>query len=59
MWWRSIFFRMRFFLVILALVVASALAYDPVFVDELEDLVQSKQDEWELDQLDDDDYMKR
>ncbi|KAL6722839.1 hypothetical protein Aduo_017923 [Ancylostoma duodenale] len=50
---------MRFFVVILAVAVASSLAYDPVFVDELEDLVQNKQDERELEQLDDDDNMIR
>ncbi|EYC34070.1 hypothetical protein Y032_0001g226 [Ancylostoma ceylanicum] len=50
---------MRFFVLILAFAIASSLAYDPVFVDELEDLVRNKQDEWELDQLDDDDSMIR
>ncbi|RCN32873.1 hypothetical protein ANCCAN_21298 [Ancylostoma caninum] len=50
---------MKFFILILALAVASSLAYDPVFVDELEDLVRNKQDEWELEQLDDDDNMIR
>ncbi|KHJ80806.1 hypothetical protein OESDEN_19514 [Oesophagostomum dentatum] len=44
---------------LLALAVTLSLAYDPVFVDELEDLVLNKQDEQELDKLDDDKYMKR
>ncbi|EPB70587.1 hypothetical protein ANCCEY_10310 [Ancylostoma ceylanicum] len=50
---------MRSSILILALVVAVSLAYDPVCVDELEDIVTSRQDERELDRLDDDKYMIR
>ncbi|CAJ0608594.1 unnamed protein product [Cylicocyclus nassatus] len=46
-------------LVVLALVATFAYAYDPVFVDELEDIVLNKQDEIELDRLDDDKNMLR
>ncbi|RCN32874.1 hypothetical protein ANCCAN_21299 [Ancylostoma caninum] len=51
---------MRSSILILAFAVGVSLAsYDPVFVDELEDIVTSRQDERELDRLDDDKYMIR
>ncbi|RCN34526.1 hypothetical protein ANCCAN_19621 [Ancylostoma caninum] len=46
-------------LLLFAVVVVCALAYDPVFVDELEDLVFTKEEKWELETLDDDDTMIR
>ncbi|KAL6722842.1 hypothetical protein Aduo_017926 [Ancylostoma duodenale] len=46
-------------LLLLFAVVVCALAYDPVFVDELEDLVFTKEEKWELETLDDDDTMIR
>lgn len=52
-------FRMRSVLVFLFLTLVCALAFDPVFVDELEDLVINKNDERELDLLDDADNMIR
>ncbi|RCN27970.1 hypothetical protein ANCCAN_26292 [Ancylostoma caninum] len=53
-------FRMRSSILILAFAAGVSLAsYDPVFVDELEDIVTSRQDERELDRLDDDKYMIR
>ncbi|ETN69010.1 hypothetical protein RB195_025972 [Necator americanus] len=50
---------MKVFILILAVAIAGSLAFDPVFVDELEDLVPNKQDERELEALDDDDEMIR
>ncbi|VDO70326.1 unnamed protein product [Heligmosomoides polygyrus] len=50
---------MRSVLVFLFLTLVCALAFDPVFVDELEDLVINKNDERELDLLDDADNMIR
>lgn len=52
-------FRMRSLLVFLLLTITYALAYDPVFVDELEGLVINKNDEHELGMLDDDNNMIR
>ncbi|RCN30099.1 hypothetical protein ANCCAN_24134 [Ancylostoma caninum] len=46
-------------LLLFAVVAVCALAYDPVFVDELEDLVFTKEEKWELETLDDDDTMIR
>lgn len=51
--------RMKFSILILAFAVGVSLAYDPVFVDELEDIVTSRSDERELDRLDDNKYMIR
>ncbi|VDO70330.1 unnamed protein product [Heligmosomoides polygyrus] len=50
---------MRSLLVFLLLTITYALAYDPVFVDELEGLVINKNDEHELGMLDDDNNMIR
>ncbi|KAL6722837.1 hypothetical protein Aduo_017921 [Ancylostoma duodenale] len=51
---------MRSSILILAFAVGVSFAsYDPVFVDELEDIVTSRQDERELDRLDNDKYMTR